>query len=189
MPIYGSSAGANIIFGENNIGVAFSGGGVTGVIWNADDLTNTVLSDSNKTATTDAITGAWGNGTITSTAQNTVNFTLNSNGYQVMTFGTSSSFSGTPWGSRYGYFFQGAGGSYAIERGASSSGSMDTTTTWSDSDTFTMTVDDTTGIRLLKNDVEIDDFTVASVSDDPYLECHLNSSSASANTGCTLTSG
>ena len=154
------------------------------VIWNAADLTNTVLSGSNKIATSTSY-GTWNNGTITSTAQNNVYFTLNSQGYQIMTFGTSSSFSGTPWGSRYGYYFQGAGGSYAIERGAGSTGSMDTTTTWNDTDVFQMTVDDTTGIILKKNGVQIDNYTGNTVADSPYLEAHLNGSTA--NTAVTLT--
>ena len=148
----------------------FDVGGTT-TVWNPADKTNCTLSDSDKTATGTQSGVSWNDGTITTTAETDIYFKI-TEGYTMALWNNDSTHDGITYGTTIGYYFQGAGGSYAIESWGNSHG-IDTATTWTATDVFHMSLTDTTGTKLYKNDVLIDTNEVTALSEPRYAICAL----------------
>jgi len=173
-----------------NIGQgAAAEGGDAGLTWNTSSYYQAVFSDSDKTVTGTTF-GVWTPGSVTSEAITSVSFTVPTQSYVIFMITPQSTYrqptSPPPWGNRYGWYFQGAGGGYDIER-ANFAGSMSPAQTRNSTDVMTITTEGTAsagGIRLLKNDVEIDDYGSGLFTGDVWGEPHLNGDNAI--TSCTL---
>tara|TARA_R110002051_G_scaffold168867_1_gene239456 strand:+ start:30 stop:542 length:513 start_codon:yes stop_codon:yes gene_type:complete len=142
-----------------------------GLVWDPAQLTNCTLSDSDKTATGDRSGVNWGDGTITTTAETDIYFKIIA-GYTMCVWNNNSTHSGLTYGTTIGYYFQGSGGSYAIESWGNSH-AIDTATTWTATDVFHMSLTDTSGTKLYKNDVLIDTNEVTALSEPRYAVCAL----------------